>query len=289
MEDGVIFSDESGHDNDNRYGAICTVSGYRKNLIGLHNTLEKIIVSFNKNEIKFKGVKGAVKLDIAKQFMVEGLKQIHLKNIRVHIIIWDKQDKRHTVQNRCDNENLKRMYYHILKQVKIDWKYINNWSFYPDELTSINWKDDVVKYIENTKLHNESDLFKSVSNFRFPNYQKAIEKNSALMFNIQLADLFAGIVRNSREKNIEYDTFLKIQKNKISLFEDELPSISSNLKPKLELMYYFKNECSKRRLGVSYSKNNYFETYSKKENIFIWHYLPISEFDKAPTKVKKVK
>jgi len=79
MEDGVIFSDESGHDNDNRYGAICTVSGHRKNLIELHKTLEKIIVSFNKNEIKFKEVKGAVKLDIAKQFMVEGLNQIHLK------------------------------------------------------------------------------------------------------------------------------------------------------------------------------------------------------------------
>lgn len=287
MEDGVIFSDESGHDNNNRFGAICTVSGNRKNLIELHKTLEKIIVSFNKNEIKFKEVKGAIKLNIAKQFVVEGLNNIQSKKIKTHILVWDKQDNRHTVINRCDNENLKRMYYHILKQVKIDWRYINNWSFYPDELTSINWKDDIVKYIENTKLHNDSDLFKSVSNFRFPNYQKATEKDSVLMFNIQLADLFAGIVRNSREKKIEYETFLKNQKNQIPLFEQELSSISANLKPKLELMQYFKDECSKRKLGVSFSKNNYFETHNKRENIFIWHYSPISEYDKAPTKIKK--
>lgn len=287
MEDGIIFSDESGHDNDNRYGAICTVSGYKKNLIELHKTLGKIITSFDTNEIKFKEVKGAVKLDIAKQFVVEGLNHIKSKNIKAHILVWDKHDKRHTIQNRCDNENLKRMYYHILKQVKIDWKYINNWSFYPDELTSINWKDDVVKYIENTKLNNESDLFKSVSNFRFPNYQKALEKDSELMFNIQLADLFAGIVRNSREKKIEYREFLKSKQNQIPLFEEQLYSISSNLKPKLELMHYFKNECSKRKLGVSFSKKSYFETFNKKENIFIWHYSPQSELDKAPTKLKK--
>ena len=115
---GVIFSDESGHDNDNRYGAICTVSGLRNNLIDLHKTLEKIIGSFNKNEIKFKEVKSAIKLNIAKQFVVEGLNQIQSKNIRVHILVWDKQDNRHRVFNRCDNENLKRMYYHILRQVK---------------------------------------------------------------------------------------------------------------------------------------------------------------------------
>ena len=130
-------------------------------------------------------------------------------------------------------------------------------------------------------------MFKSVSNFRFPNYQNASEKDSALMFNIQLADLFAGIVRNSREKKIEYDTFLKSQKKQISFFEEKLPSVSSNLKPKLELMQFFKNECSKRKLGVSFSKNYYFETFNKKENIFIWHYSPISDFDKAPTKIKK--
>ena len=53
MNDGVIFSDESGQDNENRYGAICTISGYRKNLIVLHKNLEAIISNYAKSEIKF--------------------------------------------------------------------------------------------------------------------------------------------------------------------------------------------------------------------------------------------
>ncbi len=287
MNRGVIFSDESGQDNDNRYGAICTISGYRKNLISLHQSLESIMIKHSKNEIKFKDVKGDLKLRIAKEFVNEGLNQVYSKNIKVHTLVWDKQDIRHNVQNRCDVENLKRMYYKILKEVKKGWEYINDWSFYPDELTSVDWSNDVVKYIENTKLLNNSELFNSVSSFKFPNYQQAIEKDSELMFNIQLADLFAGIIRNSRQRNKKYISFIESKKNQISLFEEDRRSISSNLKPKLELMNYFKEESSKRKLGVSFSTNNYFETFNKKNNIFIWQYQPKSEYDKAPIKIKK--
>lgn len=287
MNNGVIFSDESGQDNENRYGAICTISGYRKNLISLHQSLESIMIKHSKTEIKFKDVKGGLKLKIAKEFIEEGLNQIYSENIKVHVLIWDKQDERHNIQNRCDNENLKRMYFKVLKEVKKDWKYINNWSFYPDELTSVNWENDVVKFIENTRLYNDSELFKTVSTFKFPNYQQTVEKDSKLMYNIQLTDLFAGIVRNSRQNSEQYISFIESQKNQMTLFEKNGISISSNLKPKLELMSYFKDESSKRKLGVNFSKNNYFETLNKKNNIFIWHYVPQSELDKAPIKSKK--
>ncbi|TXD48039.1 DUF3800 domain-containing protein [Polaribacter sp. IC073] len=287
MDRGVIFSDESGQDNDNRYGAICTVSGYRKNLISLHQCLETIMTDYSKSEIKFKDVKGGLKLKIAKEFVVQGLNEIDSKNIKIHVLVWDKQDARHNIQNRCDIQNLKRMYYKILKEVKKDWSYINDWSFYPDEFTAINWQDDIVKYVEKTKLFNNSELFDAVSQFKFPNYQKAVEKDSKLMYNIQLTDLFAGIVRGSRLNSKEYIQYLENQKNQISLFKENSISISSNLKPKLELMHYFKEESSKRKLGVGFKENNYFETFNKKNNIFIWHYKAKSEYDKAPIKVKK--
>lgn len=290
MNNGVIFSDESGQDNDNRYGAVCTLSGYRKNLIELHHNLEAIMIRYSKNEIKFKDVKGGLKLKIAKEFIAEGLNQIYSKSIKVHVLVWDKQDNRHNIQNRCDVENLKRMYYKVLKEVKKDWNYINDWSFYPDELTSIDWYNDIVKYIENTKILNHSELFNSVSSFKFPNYQRAVEKDSELMYNIQLTDLFAGIVRNSRQNSKEYISFTEANKNQIALqlFDVNSVSISSNLKPKLELMNYFKEESAKRKLGISFNTNKYFETFNKKNSIFIWHYQPKSEYDKAPIKTKKM-
>ena len=288
MIKGVIFSDESGHDNSNRYGAICTISGPRENLLILHRELETIVSSHNTKEIKFKKVNGKSKLEIAKKFVDKGLDQIKAQKIRAHVLVWDKQDKRHTIKNRCDNENLKRMYYHILRDVKKDWKYINDWAFYPDELSSVNWQNDIVNYIENTVLYNDLELFNSVSSFRFPNYQLTVEKDSQVMYNIQLADLLAGIVRNSRQNNKEYRSFLDSQKQVHGLFDEIKVTITPNLKPKLELMHYFKEQNANRNLGVGFSKNNYFETFNKKNNIFIWHYNPQSELDKAPIKKKKI-
>ena len=69
------------------------------------------------------------------------------------------------------------------------------------------------------------------------------------------------------------------------LFKDDCQiEISKNLRPKLELMNFFYVEASRARLGVNFSVNKYFITFSKKTNIFIQHYIPQSEFDKAPVK-----
>ena len=59
--------------------------------------------------------------------------------------------------------------------------------------------------------------------------------------------------------------------------------ISKNLKPKFELMYEFKKLADSYKLGMSLKTNKYFKTHNCKKNIFIWHYSPQSEYDKAPT------
>src|SRR5690554_859121 len=118
---GVIFSDESGQDNTNRFGAICTVSGRRENLLELHLDINQILEKYDSSEFKFKKVKGQKYLVIAKELVDIGLSYIYSKKIRVHILVWDKNDSRHNVQGRDDNANLARMYYHIIKQVHVDW------------------------------------------------------------------------------------------------------------------------------------------------------------------------
>jgi hypothetical protein len=284
MSGGVIFSDESGQDNSNRYAAICTVSGLRKNLLKVHNELKQVLDKHDKQEIKFKSIKGGAKLKLGKEFLEVGLNKIESKKIRVHILVWDKHDQRHSIPNRCDIENLKRMYYKVIKEVNKDWKYIDNWSFYPDEYSAIDWNEDIVKYIGNTKIYKNSELFKQVSNFKFPNYQRTEEKDSKIMLNIQLADLLAGIVRNSRSNSLKYQQLINNKKKQFTLFPSEEEKISSNLKPKLELMHFFKKKASDKGLGVGFSKSKYFDTYNKKHNLFIWHYTPKSKFDKAPKK-----
>lgn len=277
MNEGIIFSDESGIDSSNRYGCICTLFSTRENMVALHHQLKNITTS----EVSFKKIKGESALNNAKAFLDVGIKYIAEKKIKVYTIVWDKQDRRHVVQNRCDNENLIRMYYKVLKEVTKDLTSIDKWAFYPDEFTAIDWKKDIVRFVENTKINNEPNLFKKDRNFNFPNFYRTLEKDSKLMYNIQLADLFAGIIRNSREKSTEFIALNN--ENQLSLFSDKI-KITSNLKPKLKLMQHFKSKCSNYELGINFSKSQYFQTFNKKNNIWIWHYTPKSEYDKAPTK-----
>ncbi len=282
-DEGVIFSDESGHGSEHRYGAICTISGTRRDLLDLHGHLEPVIQNSGKSEIKFYKVSGAEYLNLAKRFIDIGLDFICLRKIRVHVLVWDKHDSRHSVQGRDDIKNLARMYYHILKQIHRDWKHINYWNFYPDEYSPIDWKNDIVQYSEKTGFPQEADLFREFSNLNiFPNYTKVEEKASETMFCIQLADLFTGIVRYSRKNSQAYQKYIK-PKEQLTIFDSE-PSIkiSNNMKPKLSLMKYFHEESKSRALGINFSKNKYFSTFNKKTNIFIWHYEPQSELDKAP-------
>lgn len=285
MERGVIFSDESGQDNTNIFGAICTISGRRKNLIKLHSELNKVLDSYERSDFGFSKVKGRKNLNLAKELVDIGLKYIHSKKIWMHILVWDKKDSRHNVQGRDDNDNLSRMYYHILRQVHTDWKNIDDWSFHPDEFSAIDWNDVVIKFIRNTKFYNDPNLFESEEPLvSFPEYLKVEEKDSKLMSIIQLSDLFAGIVRVSRDKSQEFETFSETIPNQLKLFTFEPLPISNNLKPKLKLLKYFRKESSRIKLGVNFSKNKYFTTFNKNNNIFIWHYNPQGVYDKAPIK-----
>jgi len=285
MKRGVIFSDESGIDRRNRFGAICTISGPREVLIKLHSELNKALESYERSDFGFSKVKGQKNLNLAKELVDICLNYIHSRKIWVHILVWDKNDSRHRVQGRDDNANLSRMYYHILKQVHVDWEYIDDWSFYPDQFSAIEWSDDVINFIRSTKFYNDPNLFESEEPLvSFPEYLKVEEKDSKSMSIIQLSDLFAGIVRVSRDKSQEFEAFSEIIPNQLELFAVDPLSISNNLKPKLELLKYFREESSKMRLGVNFSVNKYFATFNKRNNIFIWHYSPKGDYDKAPVK-----
>ena len=101
-----IFSDESGQDGNNRYGSLATISGSSENTKALNLELGNILQNYNKKEIKFKKVKNQSSKTIASQFLDKSIEYIKRGKIKVHVLVWDKQDSRHAVQNRCDIEKL---------------------------------------------------------------------------------------------------------------------------------------------------------------------------------------
>jgi len=289
-----IFSDESGWDSDNQFGSLAKVSGTYAHTLELHNALLGILNQHSKKEIKFKDIHNHKTKQIASEFLNLSFEFLNASKIKIHVIVWDKQDKRHKVQNRCDVENLKRMYYHNMKSLLKSWNTETNWHFYPDEFTAIDWYNDIVKYIENTRLFRNDNIqqtiFEVFENVQFPTISGTKELDSKVYPLIQLADLYAGLVRTSRSESVDFRKWINKEESKIQplLFEDEENKKIANSKiPKFEVMKEFRENSKKYKLGINFSNSNYFQTFSNKTNISIWHYEPQSEYDKAPIKIKK--
>lgn len=285
----LIFSDESGWEKDNRYGSLAKISGTYENTKELNNQLKEILRFHKRTEIKFKGVKGTDSKNIAYDFYKTSFDFLVQSKIKIHVLVWDKHDERHNIKGRSDIENLKRMYYHNLKVLKSHWQIDTNWSFYPDEFTAIDWKNDVVKYLTNmtlvSKNHQQYDFFNEIKEIRIK-YNNVQELKSDMYPIVQLADLFAGIIRTSRLQSNDFMSWFltKENENQFSLFDKPKEIIiSKNLQPKFELMYEFKKLADRYKLGMSLNSDKYFKTYNCKKNIFIWHYSPQGEYDKAPT------
>jgi hypothetical protein len=286
-----IFSDESGWNKDTRFGSLAKISGNYECTKELNNELNNILISFNKKEIKFHGIKGNEQKNIAIEFYKVAFEYLRTNKIKVHILVWDKHDKRHDVKGRDDIENLKRMYFHNLKVLKTHWNIETTWSFFPDEFNQINWEEDVIKYFKNLSLlksnPNQLQLYTYLSDIKIK-YNNVKELQSIYYPIIQLADLFAGAIRTSRNESENFfQWFLQVKnENQFKFFENDNVSVSSNMLPKYYAMKFFKEQSDKYSMGINLSRDRYFKTYNKKSNIFIWHYEPQSDFDKAPLKIQ---
>lgn len=280
-----IFSDESGWNKDERFGSLANISGTYQNTKDLNDELKYILNHYKRNEIKFHGIKGFEHQNLAIDFFKKGFEFLKQNKIKVHLLVWDKHDKRHNVKGRSEIENLKRMYFHNLKILKNHWKIDTLWSFFPDEFNKIDWQNDVIKFFNNLRLlkndPSQLKLFSELKDFRIK-YNNVKELQSNYYPIIQLADLLAGVVRTSRKESDKFNLWLNQNQEQLSLFDKIEENVSKNMIPKYNTMLEFKNLAKKNSMGINFSKNKYFNTYNSKSNIFIWHYEPQSDKDKAP-------
>jgi len=288
-ENYLLFSDESGYNGKHRFRSIAIISGPKSILKKLNEELQTILTKYRCSEIKFSKITGHINTKIiAVEFLHLALSYCNLLKIKVHVITWDIKDSRHKIKGRKDIENLKRMYYHILKRAQNNWGEIINWEFYPDEFSAINWQSEVIPYLSNTNLekkdNDDNTLFAILKNTRFPLIYKHNELESDNYPILQLADLFAGMIRYSHEHGKLFNQWLSDIESEDTLFPIKKScNASKNAKHKFYVMKDFKETCKKYKLGVNFSENKYFTTFSNKNGIILWLYKPQGEYDKAPT------
>ncbi len=300
-----IYTDESGYIWNHRFWTIAALAWEKQNMLLLNNEIMEILRKNIISEIKFNDIKWHwSKMKSIKEIIDILIKYIASKRVLLATITWDNNDERHNISWRDDIENFKRMYYHLLKRIKTFYNFEDDveWEFYPDEHTAIDWEKDIIFYLKNTNLKKKYKdnilLFPEFKDFIFPNIKNHKEIDSKNSWIIQLADLMAWLIRlsfhdienntNSLEKFFE----TKKHENALDLFSlsknnDIILKISKNKKHKFEILYYFKEKCSRYKLGLNYSKNKYFCTFNQKVNLLVWKYIPKWEYDKAPTKYEK--
>ena len=287
-ESYCIFSDESGQDGTNRFGAISMISGDIVACRELHKELEIVSKENNVNDFKFKKVNGRDSLKVGKQFIDLLFKYVIKHNVALHVLIWDKRDSRHDLPGIDELENLKILYYRNLVSIKRFWSKDTIWEFYPDEYQSIDWSE-ITNLVESKNLKiggiTVNELFGLKLNIHNASYGKTKEVNSEQFYIVQLADLLGGLTRLTYEKSKEYQSFGNKHISQ-RLFDEDTTKISKKQQSKFSLVDYFRSKSKLHKLGVNFSKNKRLETF-KKGQLNIWFYQPQHELDKAPLKKQR--
>jgi len=292
-----VFSDESGFPAE-RYQSIGVVSGEKEICNRLRNELLNVLNEYSIKELKWVELNGhKPKMEVANKFIDIVVNYATKQQIRIDVLYWDIQDSRHAVPGRDDKANLARMYYKVIKHLIKCWKEPDSkWELYPDKGSNLDW-NSIIDFLGKTKIV-------VVSNYTaLPLYRKLFvyEKGIFIEINkfehidsydeplIQLADLFSGMSRFSKEKGDEYFKWCTSEESKkypkLFVIEDE-NKIDASKKDlaRFTILRKLYDICKKHKMQVSFKTNKYLCTMNPSNPINFWFYTPQKKEDKAPVK-----
>ena len=282
----LIVSDESG--TSDHVQSVAFIAGPIEAIKALNRACKTALANVATSEIKFKDIDDHRRKIAA----IESLgKFLDCHESRLLVLTWDTMDSRHQIKRRDDNANFHRMLFHGLRSVA-DWFGDVEWNWHHDQLSSLD-QGEITQFLNNTRGHRslegmEYDLFgKPRHHIRIANYRQEDSKKVPL---IGLADFFAGVVRHSIVDSGGCLEHHRSRSGQSGFDELEVSSLESNRRTilaKREMVSHFRDECSKRKLGVSLESSKRLQTHKRGDKIWIWHYEPQTENDKAPTKPQR--
>ena len=276
----IAFADESNH-NKGRYRSISLVVLHETEFDLINNKLEYIldkydlrIKSFKWEKLKSKKKVLALKelLDYLFGLMLDG-------SLKIHVLIWDIEDSRHSIVGRDDIKNLSIMYYKLIKNFVQDNLYDKETlTIYPDRNNALDWNNLEDIFINDGILIDEKGLFTLLN-------KKVIfeESNTLDDYLIQIADIFAGLARTSYEDYDKYEYWLSCQQTLIPLDKN----ISNKQECHFEIYKKVDEWAKSYKLRISLKSNGGFHSYDKYGPLNFWFYTPQHDEDKAPKKEKR--
>lgn len=275
------FSDDSSH-QEGRFNSLALISLKESDFDGINKKLEQIFnESGVKNEFKWEKLKNA-KYKFTAEKMIDFVFNSGDK-IRIDVLIWDMEDSRHKgVHGRNDNENLVRMYYHLVATtLSKRWPIKTYWHWIPDKQSSVDWKT-LQDCISNKKHKCTQDLFGENSDFEKISLEKINPDCSKKHILIQLADLFAGLGAYSYGHFGRFTLWESENKHQASLFPVETAHFSEGEKYKFHIINILNKKCKDHHLQISFNSSQGFKSNNQSSFINFWLYSPQTSLDKAP-------
>lgn len=283
----VAFSDDSGHE-DGRYNSLGLVTlGFLK-YKEIKSELKDVFLSSGiRSEFKWEKVRSA-KYGFAAEKITKFIFK-YINDLRVDVLIWDMEDSRHKgLYNIDKNENLARMYYHLLSHtLSKRWEIGCTWCWKPDKQSSMDWRS-LVNSLGGKRYKTIADLFNTNKKDFLKLGLKIVEiSNSEKERFIQIADYFAGLGAYSYGHFEKYKNWLESNNKQKSLFNIHIKKrhLSNTEKHRFPLLKSFIEQCKNNKLTISLEQTKGLKTHDPRKNINFWLYQPQNLLDKAPTKI----
>jgi len=286
----IAYADETHH-NIGRYRGLALITLKQEHETALSMELQRLLQESSVTEFKWEGLRTAKARFAALKMLEFAIKQAVARILRVDVLTWNTQDRRHKVKGRDDVANLHRMYYHLFRNVLCErWPDESIWRLCPDEQAAMKW-DEVEHTLEmvSERIEMRRDLF-SQDDFGLRLKQEfSIEQIVPCKSNqeplIQLADLCVGLAAYSRSSYDCYEQWQRASDRQMSLLPLESSvQFSGSDRERCRVLAEFDFLCKSSKLGVSLKTNRGLRTFDPKKPINFWWYEPQHEADKAPVK-----
>ncbi len=261
----IAFADETNY-NRGAFPGIALVSMEKTAVSPLRHQYQNILDETRVDEFKWSRLHSAKRRFAALKMIELTLECLQNKQMRLDILTWDIQDKRHRVLKPDRIANLQRMYYHLFRNVlQARWPDTAVWQLCPDEHTAVAWQT-LHDYLDNNAIIEFKQTFQ---------INQIVQCDSDKEPFIQLADLFVGMASYSRAC---YEKIRLWQKEPEAAKE----SLSHSDLERCQIIHSLNQHCKRKRLGVSLATHKGLRTMNPAKPLNFWWYIPQHDSDKAP-------
>lgn len=272
----VAYADESSW-NEGRYRSVCAVAVDSGNEKGLSEELDELMLESGVSEFSWKKLRTA-KYGFAASKLIDFTFR-HLRDVRVHVLVWDTHDRRHKIVGRDDVANLERMYYRLFSDMI--GRHGGVWTLRPDEHSSIDWHQlSEVMSATARRVSRKHPVLEGLMHRSTVRRLWPCESSAARL--LQLADLFGGLTVFSYQHFNSFESWCR--EDQSTLLGGPVDKLSETVRQRCAVLADLDRRCKAAKLRVSLRTNKGLRSMDGRSPLNFWPYIPQHDADRAPTR-----